>query len=576
MTFNITGFVKRWRLLSFRKLLFLSHILSRKEKLTYLILAFSGVLFGLAGIVGIYIHLTVSVPENGGTYSEGLLREPRTINPLYATLDSERDISRLIYSGLLTYDGEGQRVPDLAERYDVSDDGKTYTVYLRNASWHDGEKVTAEDILFTIKTIQNPIYKSVVRANWQGVTVEAINDKTVRFTLRSPYAPFVENLTVGILPKHLWLNASPEQMLLHELNLKPVGSGPYRFDKFSQAKDGTLLWYQLSRNPSYYRGGPYINKIVFYFFKNEDDLLRALRKESIDGYGPASVSTVAGINSKKMTVFSIATPRVFGLFFNPRKNDLLADKKIRQAISSALNKKNIAQRAVAGGADLADGPLPFLQSNESASFSYNLDGAKKILDDAGWKDLDGDGIREKVATVKKKTATTTLRFIMATSDWPDLSQTADIIKGDLRQAGIDVIVEVRPLPDLESNAIRIRNFDVLLFGELYGFESDPFAFWHSSQIKDPGLNVAQYANPKADKLLEEARHIANPELRDEKYREFSNLVLNDLPAIFLYTQLYNYILPFDMKGVQLKKITLPADRFNMVNEWYLKTQRVFK
>lgn len=576
MELNFIRFFRRWRLLSFRKFLFLPHILTIREKITYTSLALLGFSFGLAGLVGIYLNITIALPDVGGTYREGLFKEPRTINPLFATTDSERDISRLVYSGLFTYDGEGRSIPDLAERFDMSSDGKVYTVFLREARWHDGNKVTADDILFTVKTIQNPVYKSVLRANWQGVNAETVDEKTIRFTLRSPYAPFIENLTVGILPKHLWSEAGPEQMPLHELNLKPVGSGPYRFDKFSQAKDGTLLWYQLTRNPDYHREGPYIKKIIFYFYGSEDDLLHALRRGTIDGYGPASAGILSELNPKKKNIVPVATPRVFGLFFNSKRNDILADRKVRQAIAYALDRNDLAQRAAAGGARTAEGPLPFLTLDDANSYSYDLNAAKKIMEDAGWKDLDNNGVREKTVKEGKKTATAVLSFVLATSDSPGLSQTADLIKEGLAKAGLEIIVEKRPLAELESEVIRTRNFDVLLFGELYGFESDPFAFWHSSQVKDPGLNVAQYANSLSDRLLEEARRISKPELRQEKYREFSKQIMKDIPAIFLYTQLYNYVLPYGVRGVNIQKITLPADRFNMINEWHLSTRRAFK
>ncbi len=536
-------------------------------------LLFVGISAGIAGLLGLYVSVTSPAPAVGGTYREGLLKEPRTINPIFAAQDGERDLARIIYSGLLTYGGAGNIIPDLAERYEISKDGKNYTLTLRDAFWHDGEKITADDVVFTIKTIQNPLYKSVLRANWQGVEVEASDPKTVRFSLRTPYVPFIENLTVGILPKHLWAGIGPDQAILHELNLKPVGSGPYRFDKLSQAKDGTLLWYQLARNSSYYREGPYIKKITFYFYKTEEELIHALRKGSIDGYGPASSRSLAELNINKKTVYPIFTPRVFGLFFNQKKDEALADKQVRLAIMYAIDKKNITDNAGASGALVAYGPLPFLFADTPA-LRYDPEYAKKILEDAGWK-TGNNGVREKTVASKKKLTTTSLRFMLATSDWPDLVRAAEIIKDELIRVGIEVKIEKRPVADLESNVIRPRNFDMLLFGELYGFEADPFAFWHSSQIKDPGLNITQYTNQTIDRILEEARRAVDTETREKKYIEFSAALMKDIPAIFLYTQLYHYILPSTLNGVSLKKISLPADRFNTINVWHLKTRRTF-
>lgn len=573
--FPLKRILIRWRLMSFRKFFYLPHILNPQEKRFILFLVFLIFLGGGGFLTRLYLKFTVPVPKVGKTYVEGMLKEPRTINPLYAAQDADRDLARLVYAGLFTYSGEGKIIPDLAEKYEVSADGKSYTITLKkDIFWHDGQRVNADDVVFTLKTVQNPQYKSVARANWQGVEIEKLNQDMIRFILRAPYAPFLENLTLGILPKHWWKNIGPEQALLHELNLKPIGSGPYKFYSFKQAADGSILWYELTRNAKYHRGGPYLEKITFVFLKNEEELLAALNRGSIDGFGPVASLKLPALDQNKISIRTLQMPRLFSLFFNEKKAPALADKNVRHALEQAIDKIELAKKAT-GGAIPAHSPLPFLASETTNQIIYNQEKARMMLERAGWKN-GKDGIREKKIKEKGKESVTPLRLKLVTIDTPELLRTADLIKNILREVGADIEIEKKSFNDLETKILRPRDFEILLFGQVYGFEADPFAFWHSSQIKDPGLNVALYSNKKIDQILEETRRLADPVLRKKKYEEFARLILADTPAIFLYSQLYSYLLPTDIKGVNLAKISLPADRFNEVNVWYRTTKRILK
>lgn len=590
-----------WKLLTFRKFFYLPHILTTREKRFFAVLILISVVSGAAFFWRIFYAVTQPVPKVGGTYTEGILKEPRNINPVFAVTDADRDITRLVFSGLLAYDGQGTLKNDVADHYEISEDAKSYTVVLKkNIAWHDGVPLDADDVIFTIQTIQNPAFKSPLRPNWQGVQVEKLDRYTLRFILRTPYAPFIENLTTGIIPKHVWEKVPPEQVALNEFNIKPIGSGPFQYDSLKQQTDGSLIWYQLTRNLNYYRTGPYISTIVFYFFATEDDLIGAWHRGSIDGFGPVTPGRISELSRKDSIILPIQMPRIFGIFFNQNKSKVLADRRVREAILHALNKKEIADQAVSGGATPLDTALPWL-SDETASstgqLAYNPDEAKQLLAQAGWVDQNGDGIRDKQTAkqgaptasptnqkttngkTKKTSASkelTPLRFTLTTSDWPDLLQTAEKIKQMLREVGIDVQIEKKTFADLESSVIRPRNFEMLLFGQVYGYEPDPFAFWHSSQIKDPGLNVALYANRQTDKLLEQARQTSDPQERNKILKEFSDTVSQDISTVFLFSQLYFYLLPANMQGVHITKISLPANRFADVATWYLKTKQVLK
>lgn len=566
------------RALPFKKLLYLPHLLSKKEKRLLALLVLLCLTSGAWVLVRGYQNITHPIPAVGSSYTEGAVGEPITTNPLFASHDIDRDLSRLIYAGLLTYTPDGAPAPDMADRYDISADGKIYTITLRSdLVWHDGTPLTADDIVFTVKLIQNPQYKSPLRANWQGVSVEALNPQTIRFTLRAPYEPFIENLTVGIIPRHSWENITPEQMPLHELNLKPVGSGPYQFSGIKQDAAGSLTSYALTRAKTYHREGPYLQTVIFQFYQTENALLSAWRIGVVEGFGPVANPSELPPATLANSLHSLAMPRIFGIFFNQKQAPALANSSVRFAIARAIDKNKLADSASASGKVPLDGVLPWVGAPNELKNTFNLETARALLDQDGWKETDSTGIRQKrLKDAKGKQVLTRLTFTLSTSDWPDLLQTADAIKEMLRAVGIEIIIEKKSFTELQSSVIRPRAFDILLFGQVYGYEPDPFAFWHSTQTRDPGLNVALYASKSADKLLESARVTENPADRAQKYEQFSHLLLKDIPAVFLFSQLYLYLLPADMHGVNLSKISLPADRFNQINLWYRATRRVWK
>ena len=232
--------------LPIRKIFYLPRVSTKQEMRLLLFLCAIVVVTGIILVSRLYLDVTIPVPSIGSSYTEGVIGDPHTINPLYASRDTDRDITRLVFSGLVTYNNAGAIEPDLADNVDISGDGKTYTVTLKkNLQWHDGEAITADDVIFTVHTIQNGQFRSPLRSDWQGVSVQKLGDDSVRFSLRAPYAPFIENLTLGIIPQHVWQNVTPDQAPLHEANLKPVGSGPYQFDQLKQNKDGSISWYQI-------------------------------------------------------------------------------------------------------------------------------------------------------------------------------------------------------------------------------------------------------------------------------------------------------------------------------------------
>ncbi|OGZ95495.1 MAG: hypothetical protein A2847_00545 [Candidatus Sungbacteria bacterium RIFCSPHIGHO2_01_FULL_50_25] len=576
-----------YRWLRLHKLLHIPRFLDPRDQRRVYLVFIACILFGVSFFARVYIRLTLPVPALGGAYHEGLLKTPRAINPVYAsTNDTDRDFAKLVFSRILTYDGNGNIVLDLAKQYEMSADGKTYMVTLReNAYWHDGKKVTAEDVLFTISMIQNPSYKSPFIANWQGVEIKKIDEYTVQFTLRTPYVPFLENLTVGILPRHIWKDVRPEQALLHEQNLQPIGSGPYRFDRFIKNDDGTISEYRFAWNPDYYREGPYIRRLTFTFYDSFEMLLTDWRKGKIDGMSPISKNIENELNENRHSLFSIETPRVFGIFFNQSKNDALRDKRIREAIARAISRDAITDY-ILGEATSKSTPFPRFGETEprgdtpTSTIVYDPGKARTLLAEAGYKDENGDGILERKEKKKSGNKTieseTPLSFVLTTSDWPDLLRAAEKIQRDLAAVGIDIQINTVSLSELDTSVIRPRDFEILLFGHAYGYEPDPFLFWHTSQGKDPGLNIVRYSDKTSDRLLEEIRTLPDRGERERRLRELEKRIMQELPMLPIFSEEYLYILPRRIKGIDPKIISLQSDRFNEVNRWYIDTKRIFK
>ncbi|MDP3727482.1 MAG: peptide ABC transporter substrate-binding protein [bacterium] len=573
----------RWRTLrrlTRRQWLYLPRLFSRRERLRLIALAVVALLAFLVFTGRIVTRVTIERPDTGGLLREGAVGEPRFVNPLYASNDSERDLTHIVFSGLVRYDGNGHPAMDLAEAVDVSPDGKSYTARLRpGLVWHDGETLTADDIVFTIKTIQDPEYKSPLRQNWQGVAVEKLNESTVRFSLRQPYSPFIENLAVGILPEHLWRKIPRESAILSDLNLKPVGSGPYQFKKFTRLGDGTITSITLERNRNYHLAGPYLEEVRFSFYPDESLLIAAYRHNDIDGFTFLSAARLEELRRLDATIHELKLPKIFGVFLNSSVEPALGRKAVRQALALAIDRPTLIASTVAGGGVAVNAAIPpgTAGANQNIPATpFDPDRARGLLAADGWKDADHDGVLERTEGTGQKRKTTKLELRIATSDAPELASAANLIAGMWQAIGVKAEPKPLPIADLEANMIRPRAYEVLIFGEVFGHDPDPFAFWHTSQLKDPGLNIALYSNRTVDQLLEEARRTSDQAAREEKYGRFQKIVSDEIGAIFLYRPTNYYAIRRGFRGIDLDAITLPEERFNEINLWYVDTRRAFK
>ncbi|OGI22262.1 MAG: hypothetical protein A2808_02675 [Candidatus Moranbacteria bacterium RIFCSPHIGHO2_01_FULL_55_24] len=521
----------------------------------------------------LYVASTTEVPEHGGEYTEGIAAQPRYINPILSqTSDADADLVQLMYAGLFAVDQEGKVVKRLADNYEVSDEGRVYTITLKHgAKWHDGEEVTADDVHYTIQAIQDPAYKSPLRANWLAVETNVVDRYTIQFTLKKAYFGFLENLTVGILPKHIWENISPDKFLLADYNLAPIGSGPYRFYDSEKDSSGNILSLEMRAYKDYFEGEPYISKVVFHFYPDDESLLAAYNTKEILGIHSILPRHIASVEERKSShIYKIDIPRIFSVFFNQTKSKALAYDEVREALTFATDRDRIVQDVLLGEGETAVSALmPFMNGYASdLQFPrFDVTRANSILDEKGWK-KGTDGVRSKDGTP--------LEIEIVTPAWPELVQTANLLKSQWEAVGARINISEMSAADLQKNVIRPREYQALLFGQAAMLESDPYSFWHSSQKADPGLNLSLFDETGADDTLQGLREELDENKRRDAYRKFQEILIKENPAAFLYSPTYLYVVNDSVKGIGVTRIDSPSNRLSMMKDWYIKTDRVFK
>ncbi|HEY4526265.1 MAG: hypothetical protein A2854_01460 [Parcubacteria group bacterium RIFCSPHIGHO2_01_FULL_56_18] len=527
---------------------------------------------------------TITVPSHGGSLVEGEVGTARFLNPLLTLSIPDEDISALVYSGLMRQMPDGALTPDLAEQYSISNDGRVYTFALRpDAVFHDGTPVTSADVLFTVQHAQDPAINSGARADWAGVIVSAPDSSTVVFTLPRAYAPFIQNTTLGILPKHLWEKVSAEEFPFSTLNTHPIGSGPYKVSKIAEDATGAPLQYDLVSFNKYALGTPYLKRISFIFFPNTEALIKGLNEGTVDAAAGLSPEDMNGVKRDDISIAQVTLPRVFGIFFNQSRSAVLSEVAVRRALDTAVDKDQIVKSVLTGRGSILNGPIPpglldnraparpqavtDITSSATSTQAARLQSAKSILENGGWVFDSGSNVWKK--------SDKTLSFTIATADQPELIATARAVVADWQALGVQVTLQIYPISELNTNIIRTRNYDALLFGEVVGPELDLYAFWHSSQRNDPGLNLAMYANQKTDAILSEARTTTNESTRNNLYREFEKTIIAEVPAVFLYAPDFLYIVPDDLSGIELGALRSGAERFENAHHWYKDTENVW-
>ncbi|MFH1426266.1 MAG: ABC transporter substrate-binding protein [Candidatus Kerfeldbacteria bacterium] len=600
-----------------------TRLMEKRERILFWA-ALALVLVGLP-VLGVrwYFSATEIGPDYGGSYTEGLVGTPQYINPLLSAYsDVDSDLSSLVYSGLFRTTDEQKLEMDLITNYVVSDDNLTYTFFLRhNVKWHDGETLDADDVLFTVAAIQDPLYRSPLQSVLKGVEAKKVDDYTVSLTLPEPFAPFLSSLTFGIMPQHLWFNVPAQNIAFTELNIKPVGTGPYKFASLTKEKTGNIKDFHVVRNDDYYGDLPYLDEITFIFYSDPMSAVEALKTKKVEGLAFYPASETAAIEKKNSSVntYTLRIPQYTALFFNQKESDILHEDEVRYAIAYSIDRDRIIKEALYGQGEPIYAPiLPgYLGYNADVrKRDFNVQAAKGTLLDAGWEWTDkakkhnkevlekreaianGEVPAEEQPQAEEAPATNEnadaeednslemmprekdgviLEFTISTVDLPEYRTTLSILQESLEEAGFKVNVDFYSPEDIQNKVIKTRSYEALLFGEIVGNDPDPYPFWHSSQQDHPGFALSIFRDTEVDDLLEEARTTDDEEERKTQYEQFQENIIDDAQAVFLYNPHYSYSIHDKIQGVNpVQYISVPSDRFARATRWYVKTKRRWK
>lgn len=523
------------------------------------------VLFLLIVVSGLF---TKERGMSGGAFTEGMLGTPRFVTPALALTRTDQDLVKLLYSGLMRIGTDGTLEYDLAKQIDISEDGRTYTVILKpDQTFHDGTPVTASDVLFTVRLIQDANLKSPLRGNWNAVTVDTPDETTVVFTLEEAYTPFIENFTVGIMPAHIWRDLPIEQIPFSPVNTNPIGSGPYQLYDVARDKNGIISQYDLVPHA---RGDVTANieHIILDFYTNELELRDALINHRIDATAHLSVESLVTLETDEWNIINQPLPRVFGVFFNQNKSTALRDVGAREALGVAIDRQQLINTALGSYGVPSNGPIALGDTAIESSDTTTTPAA--VLAANNWTRTESNQWEKEVDEDIVPFA-----FTLKTSNNPLFARVSEVLQASWQEAGVHVAIEQYEQADLIQSVIRPRDFEALLFGLDMNRSRDLYPFWHSSQQNDPGLNIAQYANISVDALLEKARTEQNQAARESTLLEAGTIIASEYPAIFLFQPSLVYV---SNPEVTLAPIVNPgtiADRFANINKWYIESESLW-
>jgi peptide/nickel transport system substrate-binding protein len=532
-----------------------------------LLLSLLGALI-VAGLVSTraYSSNAQVTPDVGGAYVEGVTGQPKFLNPLLASTTDypSQSLDALIFSGLVKDDPSGQPKPDLAESWNVSPDGKQYTFYLRpNARWQDGQPVTADDVIYTVATIQSADFpgNADLAAAWQGVEVTKLDNLTVQFTRSEAFAPFLDYASVGLLPAHLLGQTAPKDLPSELFNRQPVGSGPYKLRQLD------LRSATLEVSDDYYATKPYISRLVFRFYKDDAAVSQAVLRGEVQGDWHVDATQTAALSaSPNLKLYKAVQPSFDGLCFN-LNDPLMSRLEVRQAIAYGIDREALRRQFMSGLAEIDDSPIAFTSWAFDANvqhYAFDPNHAGSLLDNAGWV-RGSDGMRSRAGQ--------RLAPVILVADLPDHVALANGIVQQLKSIGMDASVQAVGFDGLVKDFLAPRNFQVaLLDWDVPGSDPDPYPLWHSSQATSDGLNFSGWKNQQADAQLELARGNADVSVRKQAYSQFQTLFTADLPAFLLFHPVYQYAVDASVQGVSLPAAIHPWDRFATEAQWFVKTK----
>ena len=526
--------------------------------------------FSFRGVL--YTLSPEAVFADSGVYTEGLVSsKPVLVNPLYKDFSlANRDVSALVFSGLLKYDPKIKGFVDDLASLKISEDKKEYLFTLNDrALWHDGKPVTVEDVLFTFGIIQNEQFQNpLLKANFQGVKVEKIDEKSLKFVLNRPNSFFITNLNVGILPKHILENVAVADLITSKFNLEPIGSGPYKLASPVELSNDGKQKVSLVQFENYFGVKSKIKLIRMKVYPDETALLHDKASLNIVPRVVGDLNQLVYDNRFKTESYSL--PQYNAVFFNS-DSAILKSAKARIALVKLINKDELLK--LLDNKIRVDTPLMELEQKEWLN-KADLNEANGALFDAGYKFkkdsqgkvLEGEVYR-RAGDGKELELTLMLRqYEPGSVQEVETSKMALYLVEAWKVGGVKV--NLRYLPETEyMEAIKQKNYDMILAGQNMGYNLDTYPFWHSVQIKEDGLNLSKFASFAADQQIEKIRETFDKVEKESRQKKLAEIISNEVPALFLFRPSYVFLTDGKVKNISLDGLAYESDRFVNVADW---------
>lgn len=519
---------------------------------------------------------TVTVPASGGYLSVGMIGRPVALNPLTADpYPVDRQLTDLIFDGLVRYDADGTPQPALAESWTVSEDGLTFRFVLREGLvWHDDEPVTAEDVAFTYGLLQSDDFPAplTLRQLWQSVAINVIDDTTIEFTLQQPYAPFLEATTRGILPAHLLSEVPAAQLAAVSFDKAPVGTGPF-------AVDGTQDWEQtgilrLIPKAAHWREGTQLSGIETSFLPDDSALLAAFQSNAIalaSNVAPVLLPEYAADIEARLATSLVPqyTALVFNLDTSQQALRPTTDAGVRKAIAFALDRQALVDQTLNGQGVVFDGPyLPDSWAYDPTLLTrYTADAAQTsgLLDGAGWPWPEGQEFRRR----DDRPLVLSLIAIDSATNRALIEQMTQ----QLATAGIGVNAQLVPDVSQFREQLATRQFDLALVDVRPTYDPDLYDFWSQEAIIR-GQNYAGWNNRRASEALESGRQTIAQAEREVYYDTFLRQFDTDLPALTLFQHIGTVSLSSSVQDAEIGRVDTPRDLFTDFASWFTRYRDV--
>lgn len=515
-------------------------------------------------------------PVAGGIYTEAVVGQLQRLNPLLDKANpADRDIDKLIFSGLVKFDSNGYAVPDLAESWTISQDGLIYTVTLKpNLKWHDGKELTTRDIEFTANMMRGggDYISSDLKDFWKAIKIVVLDNTHMQFVLPEAFAPFLDYLSFGVLPQHILGDKSIDEMANDTFNLAPVGSGPYMFSSLD-VENNQITGIHLKSFNEYAGGTPYIREIVIRYYEDSASALQAYKDGFVQGISQITTDVLPqALAEPNLAIYSSRLPEESLILFNLNDAgvDFLQNADIRRALYMAINREKMINQIFNGQAIRADGvifPDTWAYLDSTPVVNYDPDQAALLLKEQGYV-ITGDE-----NPVRKK-GDRELKFVMKYPDDQLHKVVAEFIQKSWQDLGVTVTLEAVPTDLFVSDTLSSKSYQAALVDINLSStpDPDPYPFWDQGEMTS-GQNYSQWNNRVVSDILEQARITTDLAERTRLYHNFQAIFAKDLPALPLYFPVYNYGVDKQVQGVTIGPLIDTSYRYATVSSWYLVAKR---